>query len=157
MASTVKETYNSTIMTGNVHRLVYDLKENSFWVESGPSTVLLDTKETKEKEERRKRFSTPADEAPTAPTFKLEKSITKKPVSLPRGVSFEDVMTEQGKDPIIEGAAYTHFFPHGLTEQTLIHLKDSSNHRVTLILSTLIGRTQVLDGYIKREDLDAPR
>src|SRR4051812_8607336 len=30
LASTVKETYNATVITGQVHRLVYDFKENSY-------------------------------------------------------------------------------------------------------------------------------
>ena len=37
IAGTVKETYNATVITGQVHRIVYDIKENSYWVEAGPT------------------------------------------------------------------------------------------------------------------------
>jgi prepilin-type N-terminal cleavage/methylation domain-containing protein len=151
MASLVKEAYNSTVMTGKVHRLVYDLKENQFWVESGPGTILLDTNESREAEKRRKRFAQ-TNEQPEPTAFALERSVTRKKLSLPRGVTFEDVLTEQSPEPITEGAAYTHFFPHGITEQTLIHLKDSSGHHISLIISPLIGRTRLVERYIKPEE-----
>ncbi len=151
MASLIKETYNSTAMTKKVHRLVYDFKENKFWVEVGPANVLMDTAATKEKEERRRRFAKPGDE-PKGPAFALAKSVTRKPISLPRGVEFEDVQTEQSKEPITEGKAYTHFFPQGIIEQTTIHLKDSSNHHITLVIHPLIGRTKVIDRYVKQEE-----
>ncbi len=154
LASLVKETYNSTAMTGKVHRLAYDINEGTYWVESGPNTVLLDTTDSHEKEERRKRFSKTSEQAPPS-EFSLEKSITRKKLTLPRGVAFEDVITEQSKDPITRGLVYTHFFPHGLTEQTIIHIKDNSGHQITLAIAPLIGRTQLFERYVKREEVYA--
>lgn len=154
MASLVRETYNSTMLTGRVHRLVFDLKEGSYWVESGPMSVLLDTKETKEKEERRKRFAH-ADDKPPPTQFGLEKSLTRKKLSLPQGVLFTDVLTEQSPDPIKEGMAYAHFFPHGLTERTIIHLKDTEGHEISLVISSLVGRTSLFLRYVKGDDPDA--
>ncbi len=153
IASVVKEAYNSTVMTGRVHRLVYDVTGSSFWVERGPPQVLLDTRETKEAEARRKRYSRAGDEPPPGPVFTLDKSVTRKKVSLPRGVTFEDVMTEQVREPIKEGIAYTHFFPHGPTEQTIVHLQDEANHHISLIISPLIGRTRLVERYIKLEEI----
>ena len=36
LASSVREAYNATVITGNVHRMVYDIENGRFWVESGP-------------------------------------------------------------------------------------------------------------------------
>lgn len=152
MASVVKETYNSAAMTGKVYRIVYDFKAGSFWVESGPSTVLLDTTETREREQRRKRFAKDSDKPP-ASEFTMDKSVTRKKISLPRGVDFEDLITEQSSEPITEGTAYTHFFPNGMTEQTVIHLKDNSNHHVTLIITPLIGRTRLVERYLSKNEI----
>jgi len=152
LASTIKEAYNGTVVTGNVYRLVYDLKEGTYWVESGPPTVLLETKETREKEERRKRFAKLSDTPPPS-EFKLATSVTRKKRSLPRGVSFEDVVTQQSTDPIKEGTAYTHFFPHGFTEQTVIHLQDTSSHHITLAISSLVGRTDLYEKYLDAKDI----
>ena len=151
LASTVKEAYNSSIMTGRVYRLAYDLKEQTFWVESGPGNVLLDTKDSKEKENRRKRFQKP-DDAPPAPQFTMDTTVTRKKMSLPRGVVYEDVITEQSPDPITEGMAYTHIFPHGLTERTIIHLKDTQEHHISLLLDPVIGTTHMVERYVKEGD-----
>ncbi len=151
IASTIKEAYNGAVLTGQVHRIVYDFKESTFWVEAGPKGHLLDTATSLEKAERRKRFSRRKEEAPK-PSFSMVKSITRKKVSLPAGVTFEDVVTQSREEPITEGIAYTHFFPNGLTEQGLIHLKDDSKHRVSLVVTPLLGKTELYDRYITREE-----
>jgi len=76
IATMVRETYNSTALTGNIHRVVYDLKDHAYWVESGPPNVLLDTADSKEKDERRKRFKFKNAEPPK-PKFSIETTITK--------------------------------------------------------------------------------
>jgi prepilin-type N-terminal cleavage/methylation domain-containing protein len=153
IASTVKEAYNSAVVRGNVYRLVYDIGKAQYWVESGPPNVLLDTKESLEKEERRKRFAR-LSEAPPPSAFNLDKGVTRKKLSLPRGVDFEDIVTEQKHEPITEGMAYTHIFPHGLTERTIIHLKDTSKHHISLVISPLIGRTDLYERYVTAAELE---
>lgn len=156
LATTIRETYNATAITGRVHRIVYDLKSNEYWVEGGPRTVLLDTDASREIDERKKRFQSLADEEKnkkkTSP-FQIEKSITAKKTPLPRGVQFDSIITEQSKDPITAGQAFTHFFPHGLTEQTLIRLKDADNHKTTLIISPLTGKTRVVNYFATKEEI----
>lgn len=146
LATTVKETYNLSVISGRVNRLVYDLKEGQFWVESGPADALLDTKQSKEKAARKRRLG--STDAPPPSAFKLETTITRKKITLPRGVVFEDIYTQQGRDAIVGGTAYTHFFPHGVTEQTLIHLKDQTNHHASLVISPIGGMTDVYDRYL---------
>lgn len=153
IGSAVKECSNSTMLTGRVYRMVYDIKNNQYWAESGPPNVTLDTEASKEKAERRKRYSRPTDDnAPPTSEFSQDKTITRKKVDLPRGVEFEDVMNQQSKDPVKEGVAYTHFFPQGLAEQTIVHLKDSSGHKSSLVIAPLGGKTDVYDHYVDMKE-----
>ena len=154
IASIARESFNSAVLTGQVYRIAFDLKNGDYWVEFGPPTTLLDTVDTKEREARRKKFADP-NEKPPPSSFALAKEVTRKKQSLPRGVKFEDVITELSKDPITDGTAYAHFFPHGISERTLVHLRDSSDHQVTLVLAPLMGRTKVVMRYLKAEDPDA--
>ena len=63
--------------------------------------------------------------------FGIDKKITRKKLSLPRGISFEDISTEANPtESIKDGMAYTHFFAHGLAEQTVIHLKDNDRNQL---------------------------
>lgn len=153
VASTMKKAYNSAILTGQVYRMAYDLKDNTFWVEAGPNTVLLDTADSKEKEARRKRFASP-DEKPQPSRFAMDTTVTRSKVSLPRGVVYEDITTEQFKDPVKEGIAYTHIFPHGIAEQTIIHLKDSSGHQISLVIFPIMGNTRLIEKYVKADELN---
>jgi prepilin-type N-terminal cleavage/methylation domain-containing protein len=152
MATTVKEAYNSTVVTGRIHRMVYDLKKSEYWVEVGPTTILLDTQATREREERRKRFASLFKKSDAPPKFTVDKTITPKKLSLPTGVEFEDILTQQSPDPVTEGLTYTHFFPHGFTEQTLVRMKDTSKHHISLAISPLVGRTDVFDRYVTKEE-----
>ena len=147
LASVIKETYNTTMVTGRVHRVAYDFKDGTYWAESGPADALLETKESKEKEARKKRFLKEG-EAKSSPGFSMEKGITRKKISLPVGVKFEDLITQLSNEPITEGIAYTHFFPHGMVEQTLIHLKDSSKHQFSLVILPVSGKTDLYERYI---------
>lgn len=66
---------------------------------------------------------------------------------LPKGLSFEDVVTPRhGK--VMDGEAYTEFFPLGV-EKTTIHLKDGE--RIwTLMINGLTGRVKVFDQYVDK-------
>lgn len=151
LASTIREAYHSAVITKRVHRLAYDLTKHEYWVESAEPGVLLDTAASLERDERRKRLFK-IDENKSESAFKIEKSITRKPVPLPRGVLFDDLYTQITKDPITTGIAYTHFFPHGVSEQTLIHLEDSSEHKQSLVISPILGKTDLYERFITREE-----
>ncbi|MBC7385220.1 MAG: prepilin-type N-terminal cleavage/methylation domain-containing protein [Cryobacterium sp.] len=154
LATTVRYSYNAAMMTKKVHRLVFDLKENRYWVEVGPQTMLMDTEASRSKAERAKRFGQKDDEAEKKKDsgFSLASYVTRKKNDLPRGVVFVDVKTEQMKEPITDGFAYTHFFPHGIIEQTVIHLKDTSNHQATLVVAPIVGRTRVIERYLPADE-----
>jgi len=153
MASTIKETFNQTALTSRVFRLAYDLKKNEYWVEGGPGTILLDTSNTREKADRLKKLSTKIGVTVESSPFSMDKSVTRKKVALPNGVTFEDIITEHDKDPIKDGLVYTHFFPQGVTEQAIIHLQDQANHHLSLVISPLIGRTELYNRYVTGADV----
>lgn len=146
LATTIHEAYNGAAITGRVVRLVYDLEKQQFWVESGPSDALLDTEESKKIEENRKKYT--KEEPTKKPGFDLEASITPKKIDLPRGIKFFDVYTSQSELPLTEGKAYTHFFPNGVTEQTVVRLMDSQEHKISLVVNSLVGKTKVYNEHV---------
>ena len=153
LATTIKEAYNSAMITGKVHRVAYDLKEHEYWVESGPTGSLIDTEATREKKERRNKFRLSLGDGPKEQSpFSLDKSVTRRKKPLPRGVEFEDVLTEQDKAPITTGTVYTHIFPSGITERTLLHLKDTQKHQLTLVIETITGKTRMLNGHLSEKE-----
>ncbi len=154
LATTVRHAYNAALMTKKVHRLVFDLKERQYWVEVGPNQLLMETEESRAKAERLRKFSSKdaQEKKDNGPTFSLASYVTRKKNTLARGVEIEDVTTEQSKDPITSGLAFTHFFPHGIIEQTVIHLKDTSNHQATLVIAPIVGRTKVIERFVPTKE-----
>lgn len=155
IASTVKEAYNQTAITGRTHRIAFDIKERTYWVESGSPTALLHTKESLEKEKQRRRGLKEEEQKQALDAdneFRLEPKVTKKPLELPQGVEYVDIISESQTEPISQGTAYAHLFPHGLTERTILHIKDNSKHQITIILAPLMGVSEVRQGYIREEE-----
>jgi prepilin-type N-terminal cleavage/methylation domain-containing protein len=153
IASTVKETYNAAVMTGRVHRVAFDLKKGEYWAESGPANMLLETDQSRELAERRRKLVDDKEKAKQKPIFQLDRAITRTKRSLPRGVKFSQIYTEQFKEPQTEGVVYAHFFPHGLAEKTALFLEDLSKNFVTLTISPIVAKTTVYDRQLEKAEL----
>jgi hypothetical protein len=155
LATLIKDASNSAQISGRVHRIVYDLKNQQYWVESTTESTLLKSDESiqKEKEKGHSIFSSnDEDEAKKNGGFHQENSLTKKKRTLAVGVKFEDVITEQSETPITEGLAYTHVFPQGMSEKSLIHLEDTSKNKISLVVGNLLGRCSVEGRYIEAKE-----
>jgi prepilin-type N-terminal cleavage/methylation domain-containing protein len=124
IATLIKDASNQAQITGKVHRIAYDLKNQQYWVESTSENTLLKSDESikKEKEQSRSLFFK-EDDTKKNGGFRQENLLTKKKRTLAVGVTFTDVYTEQSEDPIKDGMAYTHIFPQGMSEKSLVHLK----------------------------------
>lgn len=71
---------------------------------------------------------------------------------LPRGISFEDVVTLQ-RGKVTSGETFTEFFPLGV-ENTTVHLRDKGGRVFSLIVNPLTARVKVIDSYV---DIDERR
>lgn len=143
IATLIKDASNSAQVTGKVHRIAYDVKNEQYWVESSSEATLLKSDESKEKEKEQHSIFSLKDEEKKSDGFRQEAMLTKKKRNLPIGVRFKDVFTEQGDEAITDGMAYTHLFPQGMSEKTLVHLEDTAKNEVSLIVTNLLGRCQV--------------
>lgn len=157
IATLVKDAANSAQITGKIHRIAFDLKSQQYWAESSTTETLLKSEESEKLEkERNKTFSkTEEDEASdkSKTNFRQESSLTRKKRTLPIGVKFSDVYTEQSPDAITDGMAYTHIFPQGMSEKSLIHLEDTSQNKISLIVSNLLGRCTVEGRFIEAKEI----
>jgi Tfp pilus assembly protein FimT len=154
LATLVKDAMNSAQITGKVHRIAYDLKNQQYWVESTSENTLMKSDESREKDKEKHLtfFSESEEDKKKNGGFRQENSLTKNKKSLPVGVSFKDVVTEQSETPITDGLAYTHIFPQGMTEKSLIHLQDTGKNDVSLTISNLLGRCSVEGRYIEAKE-----
>ena len=149
MASTVRAAYDEAVLKGRVFRVVFDLDKQQYWVEQGPHNLSLQTDEQREEDSRKDSKRTEEErKAVKRPVFGLAKDVTRDKRSLPSGVKFTDVITPQFKKGATAGLAAVHVFPHGFMEKLIIHLKDTSDHSMTLIADPVSGKTRVLNGLV---------
>jgi prepilin-type N-terminal cleavage/methylation domain-containing protein len=156
-------------------RLAYDLDKNVWWIEAYPGTYQImgseqdldefrDKEKEKDEDAKRKKEmedhfgKASEDQAAQAnepvPKFVPVKIAFAEPQQLPRGVKFDGIRTPQFRQPIKDGKAYTHFFPNGWAERTLVYLKDSGGATITLEMEPLTGRVILHDGELDYREVD---
>lgn len=74
---------------------------------------------------------------------------TDKSFELEEGVRILDVWVEGNDSPVAEGEASLIFFPHGYTQDAMVHLEDEDSRVFTIKVWSLTGRAEVLDGYVE--------
>ena len=153
LATLIKEASNSSQITGKVYRIAYDLKSDQYWAESSSEQTLLKSEESEAIEKERSHIFNKDDGEKKKSSFNQDAMLTKKKRTLPIGVKFKDVYTEQSQDPITEGIAYTHIFPQGITEKSLVHIVDNGKNEISLIVSNLLGRCSVEGRYIEPKEI----
>jgi competence protein ComGC len=73
---------------------------------------------------------------------------------LPTGIRFEDVVTAAEK--VQEGQAYTQFFPLGLVDRTIVHLRADDGSQLSVLIHPLSGRVTIEPGYRELEVVQKP-
>jgi hypothetical protein len=122
----VRYLYDQSTAKKRVYRLNYHLKDGEIWV-----TFPNDEGEFIE------------DQA--SPFTRRRK--------LPTGVQFEDVVTPAEK--VKEGEAYTQFFPTGLVDRTIVHLRADGGTQLSVLIHPLSGRVSIEPGYRELEVVQA--
>jgi prepilin-type N-terminal cleavage/methylation domain-containing protein len=68
---------------------------------------------------------------------------------LPAGIQFEDVVTPVEK--VKEGQAYIQFFPSGLVDRSIVHLRADDGAQLSVLIHPLSGRVTLEPGYRELE------
>lgn len=92
--------------------------------------------------------------APKSP-FAMDSSILQKPIQLPPFLQIESIELGGVDDPVSEGLVYIHFLPSGFADEAAIHLKFNEKIKWTLAVNQLTGQIEIIDEFIKLEDLKA--
>lgn len=159
LAAAIRHTYSRSVAHGLHMRLVFDLDEESYWVEASDQPIFLpDTKRrdavdpnapTEEELEQAKEDAE-LDEGET-PKFRLKRAqfqtegVIPK-VSFVKGISVEGVLTSGQEEIFSSGKAYIHFFPNGMVESAIIHITDGEEGYLTLVIDPLTGKVTRMGG-----------
>lgn len=156
-------------------RVAYDLDAQAFWIEAYSGTYQVigeerdleearDEEEDKKEEDKRRkeqeeRFGAPEDAegAPLVPQFVPVQLAFVEAQQLPRRIRIKGVRTPQFRQVIEDGKAYTHFFPNGWAERTLVYLEDRGGSVLTLETQPLTGKIVIHEGELDWDQVDAAR
>jgi hypothetical protein len=122
----VRYLYDQSTAKKRIYRLNYHLKDGAIWV------------------------TFPNDEGEF---IEDQSSSFTRPRKLPIGIQFEDIVTAGEK--VKEGEAYTQFFPTGLVDRTIIHLRADDGAQLSVLIHPLSGRVTIEPGYRELEVVQA--
>lgn len=122
IAALVRYLNGEAAFSGRVYRIRYDLDQHRYAVQ-----VLTPSTETK--------------------TFVADESPLARPVQLPTSITFADIRVPSvGR--VSTGHVFTHFYPQGYTDPTVIHLRDQQLRVMTVIVPPITGEATVYEGYV---------
>jgi hypothetical protein len=121
LAVTFRFLRNEAILSGRTYRLNYDLDQQRYWVTSAETVEDLGA-------------------------FVEETGILARGVALPPPIRLSDVALPMIAGKVMEGVAWTHFYPDGYVDLTVLHM-DNGIEAFTLRVDSLTGRVYVTAGY----------
>ncbi len=171
IASAVKVAYTRATSTSKNLRIVFDLDQNSIWLEEGDSPMLVQSKDKTGTggadpltEQERAAYAEgervlrgppvpkPRFHAVAALGFGEQEGTVKGAKPLQRGIKFRSVQSLHDDDARTSGRAYLYFWPGGSTERSNIEIRigDSAqdSHILTLIVSPLTGKVKIKPGAV---------
>lgn len=155
LSSISRQLQSTAKLKGAVYRLVIDMKEgdksaeHQFWVEAATARTILTPDEMSDKP--LDKYASEDDQP--KPIFARDDKVLKGEVALPSGLQFEDVELKRMEQPISSGKAYIHFFPQGLADEAVIHLRGGDKLHWSLIIHPLTGKTDVATERVTLKDL----
>jgi general secretion pathway protein H len=123
LATLVRYLNGEAAFRSQLYRLNYDLDRQIYWV-----TVLTASRDATE--------------------FLPDSSPLARPVQLPAHVAFADVRVPNA-GRVSTGRVYTHFYPQGYTDPTIIHLRDQRSRIITVMIPPLPAEVRVQEGYVE--------
>lgn len=156
LASTSREIHNAARLFNSTYRLVINMdaeEGHSYYIESAPGNIALLTDEQQKEAEKNKTIGDDDEEKKTKGLFSEDARILKSPVSLPRGLFFEEVEYAGRPAPLNVGKAYIHYLPQGLVEEAAIHITDRKTLNWTIAIHPITGLTDIFDGKKSLKEL----
>lgn len=174
----MRDTYTRAALSGNAHRVVFDMESRTYWVEATEGGVVM-PREKLELTREGLAFLDPVDErldgveADTTDEeerAKIElfkpKSWTPvpfpgddrldevKPAELPTDIWFKSIWADHLDEAAVGGQVAVHFYPGGYTQEAHITVTDEEAGKNTLTLVTIPLTGEI---YVEEEPPEIPK
>jgi len=170
VAGAVRVAFTRATATSKSQRLVFDLDEQSLWLEESDGPMLVQSKDTTatggaaavtaaERAAFQESDRILQGPRPPKPSYHAVETLgfssetgARGPRPLGRGLRFREVQTEHDDEPRNKGRAYLYFWPGGQTERASIELAPMSStlddDTLTLSVAPLTGKVTIKNGPV---------
>lgn len=157
-----RELHTRARLNGATYRLVIDMKQGAdsadaqtYAVEKSTQKILLNPKEEEILKKELSKAATSGDEISEGSKdgFEPDPKVLKKPVELPGVLKFVSVEKVGFKQPVTTGKVYITYFPQGLGEEAVIHLKAGENLNWTIAIHPLTGEAEVATRFVSLDEV----
>jgi type II secretory pathway pseudopilin PulG len=124
LATTFRFLQEEAILNGRVYRLNIDLDQQRYFITSADDVGEL------------------------GGGFRAETGILARDVALPASLQIADVDVPMVSGKLYEGVAFTHFYPDGSVDATVVHLDNGQEVYTLYVDQPLTGRAYVASGYL---------
>ena len=143
--------YDSAVVKGAIHRIVFDFEKRSYMLEVSTTNELLSLEDESKLKKDQKKSVFAEEEAPKPPSFYPYEGEAGKENVLPNGVVFDSIENVSLKRKATGDVAYLYFFPQGMTEDVIIRLKSDKGEMgfYSVRVSPANGKTKVEGRYLE--------
>ena len=123
LAATFRFLQDEAVLNGRVYRLNFDLDQQRYFVTS-------------------------AEEGDDMTAFQQESGILAHGSAMPSNLQIADVDVPAAGGKLFQGVAFTHFYPDGYVDPTVVHLDNGQEVYTLYVPQPLTGRAYVASGYL---------
>ncbi len=153
IASLSKFAYDSAVIKGKIHRIVFDFDKRTFQLQVSSSDELVEVVDEEDDSisDREKREKQEKEKKEVFYDFAGEIGKVQK---LASGVELDSIENLSTKKKYTEEIAYLYFFPQGATEDTIIRLSGQKSRTgfYSIRLNPLNGKAKIEGRYLEVEE-----
>jgi hypothetical protein len=152
ISSAIRYAYDSSVISGNVFRLVIDFEKSSYHVEQSDRKDFLVEEYTEEEEEKIEDDLTEEEkEKRNKTSFLPIKGELGKPNRLPSAIKFDSLEKVRIKRIFKEGKTFLYFFPQGATEKVILRLvgRREKTGFYSLVVNNITGKVKIEGSYVE--------
>lgn len=148
-AGTIKFLYDDAAVKNKYYRLVFDLDNHSYSIESSSDPFLVSLIDVTEKKKQPEPEKDP-DASPSGAAFAEESELLAQGERLPQGIKFKDISVMHLKDRQESGKVEAYFFPNGFVEPMVINLSDDEEESFySLEVNPMTGKAKIRSEYLE--------
>jgi prepilin-type N-terminal cleavage/methylation domain-containing protein len=148
----VRFAYDSSIVKGLVHRIVFDFDKKTYRLEisNTEELIYMEDDDSQEKNDLKGRDE---EEDESGPDFSPYSGQFGKDTALPVGVVFDSVENLTIEKKFTEDVAYMYFFPQGITQNMIIRLKNEKGETgfYSIQVNPINARSKIEGRYIEAD------